>query len=189
MRLRLGPVPPTTENGAMLSILTSHPKLTARPPRLAWLLTVAALVAALVAGCGGGGSGSSTSTNGKTTKTGKSGKSGKTGTNKKTGPKTPVGTAIKSFSAKASSSSQAQLSVTLTKPEPLMLQVRKVTTGTKTTKVGKVNFGSKPKGQSTISWNLQVAGKKLTPGRYKLTMRAGKGAGKSKPVTLTVPGG
>lgn len=146
--------------------------------RLASMLAVLALLLAAAAGCGGGGE-DGKATDGQTA-TEKDGKAGK--------PKTPRGGVIKSFEIRVASASRATITTTLTKASPLALQVKKLS-GSQKLKIGKVNLGSKPAGASTINWNLTAAGKKLTPGRYRVVLRAGKTAGKSAPKIITVPGG
>jgi hypothetical protein len=149
--------------------------------RLASILAVLALLVPATAGCGGGGEDGKATTDGKTTTGQKDGKAG----NK---PKTPRGGVIRSFEIKVASATRATITTTLTKASPLALQVKKLS-GSQKLKIGKVNLGSKPAGASTINWNLTAAGKKLTPGRYRVVLRAGKMAGKSAPKIITVPGG
>jgi hypothetical protein len=149
--------------------------------RLASILAVLALLIPAAAGCGGGGEEGKATTDGNNTATGqKDGKAGK--------PKTPRGGVIRSFEIKVASATGATITTTLTKASPLALQVKKLS-GSQKLKIGKVNLGSKPAGASTINWNLTAAGKKLTPGRYRVVLRAGKMAGKSAPKIITVPGG
>lgn len=56
--------------------------------------------------------------------------------------------------------------------------------------VGRVPLGQHKKGANKIGWNGKVAGRRLKPGTYKITMRAvasdGKPSDLSKPVTLRV---
>ena len=150
------------------------------PARLAAGLAVLALLAPAAAGCGGGGGGQDTAKK-------------KTGTTaRKPGPKAPRGGALSSFSAKVIDADRAQLTVTLKSPQPLVLRVNKLEAPKagkppNTTKVGKLKLGRKPAGRSVIPWDLKVSGRKLSAGRYSLVMRAGK-AGRSKPVTISVPG-
>lgn len=147
--------------------------------RLAPMLAVLALLVPAAAGCGGGGE-DGKATDGQTPAGEKDGKAGK--------PKAPRGGVIKSFEIRVASASRATITTTLTKASPLALQVKKLA-GSQKLKIGKVDLGSKPAGASTINWNLTAAGKKLTPGRYRVVLRAGKTAGKSAPKIITVPGG
>ena len=156
-------------------------KPTPAPARLAAGLAVLALLAPAAAGRGGGGGG------------GQDTAKKKTGTTaRKPGPKAPRGGALSSFSAKVIDADRAQLTVTLKSPQPLVLRVNKLEAPKagkppNTTKVGKLKLGRKPAGRSVIPWDLKVSGHKLDPGRYSLVMRAGK-AGRSRPVSVTVPG-
>lgn len=164
----------------MLSKLTNVLMPVASRGRLASMLAVLALLLAAAAGCGGGGEEGRASTDGNPATGEKDGKDGK--------PKTPRGGVIRSFDIRVASPTQATIRTTLTRASPLALQVKKLS-GSQKLKIGKVNLGSKPAGASTINWNLTAAGKKLTPGRYRIVLRAGKTAGKSAPKIITVPGG
>lgn len=50
--------------------------------------------------------------------------------------------------------------------------------------VGRVPLGTRKKGKSTIKWDGRVAGKRLTAGTYRVTLRALQG---DKPVELSTP--
>ena len=155
--------------------LTTHRKRNTSRARASVLLALLALLIPVIAGCGGGGDKEKTGKGASTTKSG-------TQTNKR---KAPVGGAVQGFQAKVVSPTQAQLTITLTKAGRVAVSVRRIS-GTPA-KLGNVTFGNKPKGRSVINWDLKVKGKKLTAGKYRLILRAGKGAGKSKPVEVTVP--
>jgi hypothetical protein len=151
-------------------------------------LALAAAAALLVAGCGGGGGGASTDKEGagktSTTEDGEKVRTAPRGT--KPGPPPATGSVIRSFNVTVASKTQARVTMTLTKPTEVLLVVRKVV-GSGEQKVGRVPFGEKPKGDVTINWNVRVNGKQLAPGRYRVQMR-GRGAGKSVPQVITVPG-
>jgi hypothetical protein len=163
----------------MLSKLRNVLMPVASRGRLASMLAVLALLPAAAAGCGGGGEDGKAATDGNAA-TGEKSKADK--------PKTPRGGVIRSFDIRVASPTQATIRTTLTKASPLALQVKKLS-GSQKLKIGKVDLGNKPAGASTINWNLTAAGKKLTPGRYRIVLRAGKTAGKSAPKVITVPGG
>jgi hypothetical protein len=162
----------------MLSKLTNVLMPVASRGRLASMLAVLALLLAAAAGCGGGGE-DGKATDDKTATGQKDDKADK--------PKVPRGGVIKSFEIKVGSPTQATITTTLSKASPLTLNVRRLA-GSQKIKVGRVNLGTKPAGRSTINWNLTAADKKLTPGRYRIVLRAGS-AGKSAPKVITVPGG
>jgi hypothetical protein len=87
------------------------------------------------------------------------------------------------------SPTRATITATLTRASPLALQVRRLVGSDTRVKVGKIALGNKPAGRSTINWDLKADGKKLSPGRYRIVLRAGKTAGKSYPRVITVPTG
>jgi hypothetical protein len=143
------------------------------------VLTVLAVLALLTAGCGGGGgskTGGSTST--EPTKT-------RTGPGPRPGPPPKTGSVLKNFNVEVVSKTEAKITLTLGKAADLSLLVKKAA-GAKPEKVGRVPFGPKPAGATTINWNLKIAGKQLTPGKYEVQMRGKGGAGKSVPKTITV---
>lgn len=134
------------------------------------------LVLALLAGCGGGGGENGNGGGGKTT----------TGGEKKDKPKPPTGSVIRDFQAQLAGN-RVRLSYTLTKPvTKLSLRVERGS-GEAAERVGKVDFGNRPKGAGTLMWNLALDGKRVPAGRYSLQLR-GPDVGKSRPVAITVPG-
>ena len=149
-----------------------------------WLAVGLVSVAFAAAGCGGGGdegqggqsgdggNGGSTETQAKTTKDGK--------------PKPEAGAVVQDFEVDVVSAQLARITATLVRPAPLELRVRREA-GENNTKVGNVEFGRRPAGAVSINWNLQVAGKRLPPGRYLLVLSGGQ-VGKSERVQITVPG-
>ena len=142
----------------------------------------AALGAALAiaaAGCGGGDRPAAdgpakTTTGAATTKT-------------RTRPAPPVGSGVQDVRA-AVSGGQARISFTLRKAaKELVVRVYRPSGG-KVEKVGGVRFPGRPAGRQTITWNLRIDGKLLTPGEYRITVRGRGGAGESRQVPLTIPG-
>jgi hypothetical protein len=162
---------------------TSETSLLRRPARLALTLVLLLLLVPLAAGCGGGGNEGGG---------GKEGDKGKTGTDRTTtrgakpGPKPKPGSMIQNFAVNVASPTSATVTARLTKASELNLRVRKVA-GSETTRVGRVPLGQKPAGNLSVPWNLKVEGKQLAAGRYEVALR-GRGAGQSRPLTITVPG-
>lgn len=145
-------------------------------PRHAPVLAIG-LVSLTFAGCGGGqdegqGGQATTETKASTTKDGK--------------PKPKAGDVIQDFKVDVASAQQARITANLARPAELELRVRRQV-GENNTKIGNVEFGRKPQGAVTITWNMRVAGRQLAPGRYALVLHGGP-AGKSERVVVTVPG-
>ena len=88
---------------------------------------------------------------------------------------------------------QTGASVTLTtsllRVAPIGIRVRRVV-GKRLVLVGRVPFGRNPRGRRVIRWDKRVAGRRLRPGRYEITMRAfdarGRIAELSRPVRVRI---
>ena len=96
-----------------------------------------------------------------------------------------AGKVIRRFEATLVGTERIVMKAQLTRPTHVSLEVIRLVQPDPVV-VGGVRFGRK-QGRVEISWNLRVRGRKLSPGRYRLTLLGGSGAGRSAPLVITIP--
>lgn len=147
------------------------------------VLAAAALAAA---GCGDTGASGTTASAPQTAKTSANGdRTGSTPEKSRpSGQKPRVGTVIRDFRARVSGG-KVRLTATLRRPTGLALQVTKLAKPNPV-KLGRVRYGRK-QGLVALTWNLEVKGRKVPAGSYRLILLGGKGDGRSQPVVVKLP--
>jgi hypothetical protein len=143
-------------------------------------------VATTSAGCGGGPERPS-GTNTGTVATRTDGEAPKPSPGR-AGQKPPrVGTVIRDFRARLASPGRIEVSATVTRRTRLALRVIRLTPPNPI-QLGQIDYGTR-QGRVSVSWDLKVGGRRVPAGRYRLRLVGGKGAGRSRPVVMSLPAG